>query len=56
MKRMITALLLISIAGFSVTVSSCSDDREIKTEIHSDTDRNLDGSVDTTIKRETKID
>lgn len=52
-KSVFLAALLTLVTGFSV--NGCYD-REIKTEVQIDEDRNLDGSTDTTIKRETRID
>ncbi len=52
-KNVVFAAMLTVMTGFTVT--GCYD-REIKTDVQVDQDRNLDGSTDTTIKRETRID
>jgi hypothetical protein len=52
-KRLIIAMFLTTCSG--IWLASCSE-RDVSTEIKVDQDRNADGTVDTTIRRETKID
>lgn len=53
-KSIALTTLVIFIAGFSV--SACNERSEIRTEVTTDKDTNLDGRTDTTIKHETTTD